>query len=265
MFTRTLVLLSLAALGAAAQAAPVSIIASDDFDSYGTGALGGNNGGNGWAGAWTGSSGASVVTVGSSDSPMSGQAARFGTLVADSAATRQIGQTVNQDAVYIDFLLQFDSGVISNNDFLGLWFGNTNGPNIGLKANCGDGSCSADLFARTTGTAGAFSTNIDIGETLRLVGLLERIGNATNYNRYSLWVNPTGGELANFTGADAVFNGNSNIASFNTIGFRSVNLGSADGVFIDNLSVGVVPEPGSLALVGAAMLGLGAAARRRRV
>ncbi len=146
-----------------------------------------------------------------------------------------------------------------------------NGPNIGLKANCGTGgACTADLFAPTDGTVGAFSTAIAIGQSLRLVGLLEKTGNATNHNRYSLWVDPTASELASFAGADVVFNGNSNISSFSTIGFRSANLDqagttiAADGVHIDNLRIGVVPEPGSLALVGAALLGLGAAARRKR-
>jgi hypothetical protein len=263
MFTRTLIAASLIACTGMSQAAVV--VASDNFDTYDSGALAGANGGTGWASGWTGSTGASVVEVDGTDSPMSSQAARFGTPNAEVAASRQMSQTISQDRVFVDFLLQFDSGTISNNDFLGLWFGNQNGPNIGLKANCGTGgNCTADLFARTTGTNGQFSTDIAIGQTLRLVGLLEKTGNATNYNRYSLWVDPTSTELASFTGADAVFNGLSDISSFNTIGFRSVNLGTADGVLIDNLRIGVVPEPGSLALVGAALLGLGAAARRKR-
>jgi hypothetical protein len=263
MFQRTLIAAALFAVTSLSQAGVV--IASDNFDSYSTGAIAGKNGGTGWGGAWTGSNGASVVTtVGGTDAPMTGNAARFGTPVNNNAASRQLGQTISKSGVFVDFLLQFDTGTITDNDFLGLWFGDMNGPNIGLKANCGNGTCTADLFARTVGTNGSFSTNIVIGQTLRLVGLLEKTGNSTNYNRYSLWVDPTAGELANFSGADAVFNGNSNIASFSTIGFRSVNLGSDDGVLIDNLRVGVIPEPGSLALVGAALLGLGVAARRNK-
>lgn len=263
MITRALIAATLTATVGLSQAAVV--VAADNFDSYTPGAIAGANGGTGWASAWTGSNGASVVAVTGADAPMSGNAARFGTPNNNNAATRQLGQTVSNSAVFVDFLLQFDSGVISNNDFLGLWFGNQDGPNIGLKANCGTGgNCTADLFARTTGSDGVFSTNIEIGQTLRLVGLLEKTGNASNYNRYSLWVDPTAGELASFTGADVVFTGNSNISSFSTIGFRSVNLGTADGVYIDNLRIGVIPEPGSLALVGAALLGLGFAARRKR-
>jgi hypothetical protein len=261
MLHRPLIAATLLAVSSLAQA---GLIASDNFNSYANGSLAGANGGTGWASAWSGNS-ASVVTVDGSDGPMTGQAARFGTPNSDSAATRTLAQSVNANAVFVDFLLQFDSGAISNNDFLGLWFGTSTGPNIGLKANCGTGgNCTADLFARTTGSSGQFSTNIAIGQTLRLVGLLEKTGGSTNYNRYSLWVDPTAGELDSFSGADAVFTGNSSISSFSTIGFRSVNLGAADGVYIDNLRVGAVPEPTSLALVGAALLGLGFAARRKR-
>ncbi len=261
MFNRSLIAAALLSAASLSQAA--TVVASDNFDSYGNGSLAGANAGSGWGSAWTGAAGTSVVTVDGSDSPMSGQALRFGTPNNNNAATRQLAQSIGSDAVFVDFLLQFDSGTLSNNDFLGLWFGNSDGPNIGLKANCGGGSCTADLFARTQGTNGVFSTSIAIGQTLRLVGLLEKTGTATNYNRYSLWVDPTAGELASFTGADAVFNGNSNIASFNTIGFRSATLTAGDGVYIDALRVGTIPEPTSLALVGAALLGLGFAARRK--
>jgi hypothetical protein len=261
MLTRSLIAAALLATTGLGQA--TTVLASDNFDSYANGSIAGANGGSGWAGAWTGSTGVSIVSANGGDSPMSGQVARFGTPNSNNAATRQLAQTVS-GAVFVDFLLQFDSGVISNNDFLGLWFGNQDGPNIGLKANCGGTTgCTADLFARTSGSNGSFSTNIAIGQTLRLVGLLEKTGTSTNYNRYSLWVDPTAGELASFTGADVVFSGNSNLASFSTIGFRSVNLASADGVFIDQLNIGTVPEPGSLALVGAALLGLGAVTRRK--
>jgi hypothetical protein len=104
MLARSLVILGLVALGASAQAVPVSIVASDDFDSCSVGTLSGANGGSGWAGAWAGSTGASVVATNAADAPMIGQAARFSQPISNAAATRRIGQTVDQDAVFIDSL-----------------------------------------------------------------------------------------------------------------------------------------------------------------
>lgn len=259
MSSRHLIAVALSACAGLSQAGVVT--ASDNFDGYNSGTIAGANGGSGWGGAWTGSSASSVSTVGGSDSPMSGQALRFSGND-ERAATRQLAQTVT-GSVFVDFLFQFDSGAIDGNDFLGLYFGSATGPNIGLKANC-DSGCTADLFVRTTGTSGQYSTPIQVGETLRLVGLLEKLGHSNTYNSYSLWVNPTAAELADFSGADAVFRAESNLSAFSTIGFRSANLDANDIVFIDDLRIGVIPEPGTLALAGAALLGMGAAARRRR-
>jgi hypothetical protein len=49
------------ALVASAGNASAAVIASDDFSSYGTGALNGANGGAGWSGAWSATTAASVV------------------------------------------------------------------------------------------------------------------------------------------------------------------------------------------------------------
>lgn len=215
---------------------------------------------------WTlSSSSASAVTATTADGAISGEALRF-TGNNDSAATRQLGQSVSASRVIVQFDLQFDAGTINTNDFLGLWLGSSTGPNMGLKANCdGAAGCGgADLFVRTTGTGGSFSTPIVVGETYHLFGLLEKVNGSVNYNRYSLWVNPTGAEMAGLTGADAVFSNNSGISSFSTIGFRSVNLDAGDVVLVDNLSISTVPEPATAALAGLALLGV-AFARRRQV
>lgn len=243
-FARKLALAALITSVGAAQALPV--LSSSD------------------ASGWTTSSSVTAVTAGAADGAITGQALRF-TGNNDSAATRQLGQAVSASRVIVQFDLQFDAGTIDNNDFLGLWLGSSTGPSLGLKGNCdGAAGCNgADLFVRTTGTGGSFSTPIVVGQTYHLFGLLEKINGAVNYNRYSLWVNPTGAEMAGLTGADAVFNGTSGISSFSTIGFRSVNLDAGDAVLVDNLNISTVPEPASVALAGLALLGVVATTRRR--
>lgn len=255
----------LASIGVA-QAAPVTIVASEDF-SYGSPTAGavnlaGQTGGTGWVGAWTGSSVAKVVNTTAADVGMSGGAFQVSGNN-NSLATRQLSTSISGD-VFVDFLFQFDAGAIGNNDFLGLWFGNSNGPNIGLKANCGNGTCTSDLFVRGNGTGGAYSTNLTLGNTVRLVGLLEKTGTSTVYNKYSLWVDPTANELNTLTGADAVFTGSSGLSSFNTIGFRSATLSSNDRLLVDNLQIGVIPEPAALGLLGAAFLGASLSTRRNK-
>ena len=246
----------LASIGVA-QAVPLTMVASEDF-SYGSPTAGainlsGLNGGTGWAGAWTAAAGATVV---------GGAMQVAGNN--DSLATRQLATSISRD-VLVDFELTFAAGAIDRNDFLGLWFGNLNGPNIGVKGNCDMSSgCTSDLFVRTNGASGAFSTDLTLGGTVRLVGLLEKTGTSTVFNRYSLWVDPTADELNTLTGADAVFTGSSGLASFSTIGFRSVNLEAADRLRIDNLKISLIPEPAALGLLGAAFLGASLASRRNK-
>ncbi|MCF8206522.1 MAG: PEP-CTERM sorting domain-containing protein [Methylotenera sp.] len=243
-FAPKLALAALISFAGAAQALPV--LASSD------------------ANGWALSSSAAAVTAGAADGAITGEALRF-TGNSDNAATRQLGQTVSASRVIVQFDLQFDTGTVDTNDFLGLWLGSSTGPNIGLKGNCdGASACNgADLFVRTTGTGGSFSTAIAVGQTYHLFGLLEKVNGSVNYNRYSLWVNPTGAEMAGLTGADAVFSENSGISSFSTIGFRSVNLDAGDAVLVDNLSISTVPEPATAALAGLALLGVALTSRRR--
>ena len=243
-FAPKLALAALISIAGAAQALPV--LSSAD-------ALG-----------WTLSSGTAAVVAGPADGAITGEALRF-TANNDNAATRTLAQTISANRVTVQFDLQLDAGSIENNDFLGLWLGSSTGPNIGLKGNCdGAAGCNgADLFVRTTGSGGNFTTPVLLGQTYHLFGLLEKVGGSVNYNRYALWVNPTGAEMAGLSGADAVFNGDSGISSFSTIGFRSVNLDQGDALLVDNLNISTVPEPASTALAGLALLGVLATSRRR--
>jgi len=262
---RLITVLALAATATAASAAGVSYVATDNFNSYSAGSLTGANGGTGFSGAWTGSDGVAVSSVAGEGLPMSGNALSFTQPNSDSAATRGLS-TVLDRAFYVSFDFQFDGGSINDNDFLGLWFGSSTGPNIGLKSNCGTGgACRADLFVRTEGVGGAFQQNIAIGTTYSVLGLFEKVGGSTVYNRASLWVGDSMADVGSLGAADVVYNGASSISSISSIGFRSVNLDSdpADRLLVDNLRIGVVPTPGTLALLGLGLVAAGLASRRR--
>ena len=267
------------AVGGLASAAP---IAFDNFDAYAAGsAIAGKNSGTGWAGAWTGSAGATVTATEAGDAPMSGNALSF--IGNDNnAASRALGAAVSSN-VWVDFMFQFDGGQMNNNDFLGLWFGqpsgsNTNVPNIGLKTNCGGSggsNCTADLFVRLSGTGGTYTTDVSIRQTYRMVGHLQKANNASTYNRFDLWVNPSESDLADLGSYDVRATGSTALSSFSTIGWRTAELDNSpqDRLLIDRLGLYTsaplqarndVPEPGSLALAALALGLAGATARRSK-
>lgn len=227
------------------------VLASDNFNSYANGAIAGATGGTGWAGAWTGSSAASVN---SGALQISGNS--------DNLATRLLSAPVTGNVI-VRFDFTLSAGSLQDNDFLALWFGNSTGPNIGLKANCG-ASCSNDLFVRTNGAdAGGNLQNVALGTTYSLMGYLQKTASSSVYNRFDFWVNPSAEEIATLTGSDAFDTGNASIGSFNRIGFRGANLDSGDVIRIDNLRISEVPEPGILALLGLSLAGLALVSRRR--
>jgi hypothetical protein len=251
------------ACGAFSAQAGTVVLASDSF-SYANSSVVGQNGGTGWTSNWG-------SALGSANQPsIVGNALTFGR-DSDNAAFRSLTATGAAE-VLVSFTLSV-SGSPQANDFLGLWFDNqstgthTDVPNIGLKGNCG-GSCAGglDVFVRTTGTGGSFTTPLVPDVEYHIFGLLQKTAGSSVYNKFSVWVDPTVGEMSSFTGADAVATGASSLSSFNTIGFRTANLGGDNPITVrvDNLSIAAVPEPASVLLAGLGLLAAGAASRRRR-
>ena len=177
-----------------------------------------------------------------------------------------------QNAVLVDFKLSY-TGTFPKNAFTALWFNDSSasegykGPQIGLKANC-DGKCTDDLFARAGGVSGEkYFTNSNIepaveGQFVHLYAYLYKSTETGNYDRMSAWLNPTKDDLKDLTNGDIKLTFNSGFKSFDTIGFRTANLGSSV-VSINDLRINAVPEPGSVALMGLALAGLMVARRKR--
>jgi len=214
-------------------------IASDDFlDSDFDNELHGENGGAGWSGAWSASTGSTeLVDVSYSYTVPGG-----GLITANSAlqvsgnnnslVSRSLASS-QSDEVYISFLMNFADGAITNNDFTVWWFNDYNGPNIGIKANQGDGSGPEDVVARTNGGS-VYSQDLGIDTTHLVVGHLYKSG-AGNYDRYALWVDPAADDFAS---PDDTATGSSDISSFTTVGIRSVNLTGDDSINFAALRLG---------------------------
>ena len=227
------------------------------MDSFATaGTIANQTGGQGWNGAWksnlTGAN-APVVANGKLEFRKDN----------DNAAYRKLDSVQTSD-VLIDFTFQY-SGALGKNVFLGLWFGSSAGPNMGLKSNCDtNGSCTDDMFARLGGSTGPYVGGSDLieGQSYHMFGHLYKSAEGNSYDRFAVWLNPTAAEMSSLSNPDLLSKGASGLYSFDTIGFRTANI-KGQVLTVDNLNINAIPEPGSLALLGLAMLGMAAVRGRK--
>lgn len=255
----------LSALLVFAQVASATVlVASDNFQtSAPTASIVGQNGGTGWAGAWNATGNAARIA----GTPGNNLSLEF-TKDSDNAAVRTLGARQSGDVI-VDFMLQY-SGVLGTNEFVALWFGNSNGPNIGLKNDCGGGvaTCTGDIFSRDSSNGAAVyvdSSNLVAGQSYHILGRLYKTTPVGNYDHFAVWFNPTAIEMATLTTPDKIALGSAGFSSFDTIGFRAANIATGTSIRIDDLRIQNVPEPGSMALFGLALAGMGVMRRRRAI
>src|SRR5690606_3975683 len=111
-------------------------------------------------------------------------------------ARRELETEESGDDIYLSFLFRNEGGSIDTGDALMFWFGNADGPNLGISGN-GDGA--QDFFVRTDkNSAGAWAGEVTPGKDHFIVGRLykSKMGAAELYDRLALWVDPAYGQFA---------------------------------------------------------------------
>jgi hypothetical protein len=235
--------------------------------------LGGLNG----QGGWTATSGATVVDP-APDVIVNGtnggnRALQLVGQNADIAVHTFAAQTGD---VFFSFVFRFDAGVLSNNDFLGLWIddGTSTGdhttvPSIGLKVNQG-GSGTLDYFVRVENGAEAYSTLATLDVPVQVVGRLYKDGPSLVYNKFALWINPDGSDLNSPDAVATLTPPPTGLSSVSRLGFRTATLAAGDQLLVDELMVTtnfqevILPEPATLGIWAGVCLGTLIGAHRRK-
>jgi hypothetical protein len=254
----------------------VSVIASDNFDSY-SGALAGKGAsGNGWAGGWVaGAAGTLTATVTASTIFVvpAGGAMIGGVKDVDIAgtgagvpATRQL--TTAQTGTFYMGLLMKVSGNPNTGDTYAVALTNsssdtTNGINVGLRGQPTGGATYFFIDKGTSvPTAGAGNTELVsatgvVTDTRYLVLKIEKTG-AGNYNKVTGWVNPATNAETAFPNGQMQLILDLGISSISSVNLRASGVDADDITTIDSLALTktfadlmapVGPGPSSTALV----------------
>jgi hypothetical protein len=242
VFTRVSVAIVSALLFALSSSAVLYAVplALEDFEAPGVspGSLDGQGNAGDWAGLWTGLSSGQTIKDVSADPLVvtlpdgtvidGGDQAVSVTGNANNLAARQFGTPID-DEVYIGFLMRFEAGVITDNDFVTLCFNDlpectfSTIPTVGLKANLGAGG--TDIMVRNASTESEYSTKqVVIGETIYIVARVYKTGGpADNFDRIDLWVNPDLSDPTTEANPDATATDTSTIADVDYIALSRRN------------------------------------------
>lgn len=252
-------------------------IAYDNFESYAAGDLNANSGGTGWGGAW--SADTSVDVVAKSLSYSSGSVTINGGSKAVEAGADNVEALVSRNfpsqttgPVYMSFLFQ---GITSVDDVISVGlkedgtgthpYRNLAGVNFGSNG----GAINAEVYGvDTTQARTDTGTTAVAGTTYFLVARISKSGG--DFQSADVLVNPTsttepGSGWTNRNFADNT----SNLLDLFRI--RTAIMDTGDGFFIDEVQIGTtyddvvtpIPEPGSIVLLLAGLLGLLVIPRRK--
>jgi hypothetical protein len=266
-----------------------SMIASDNFESYSSGTMAaGLNGGTGFNAAYTSddsgatsiatqslsyTNGSLTVSGGNQDLQVIPATTGFNSNAGgnvDNSTLDRTFPTQSGTTVYFSFLLRANTGATSNNEFFQVGLSNGNAEPVLSVGASGSSASAFDFFIRDPSGSGAQATSTTVmspATTYFIVGKASITGaNGSNYNRIDLYVDPGSTEPVTATVSRVANSGVSSLTSFN---IRTARFASGDVYSVDNVLIGttyadvvVTPEPGTLAMAGAALFGF--VARRRR-